>query len=74
MWWALTALGFSIAVFPFLTVIGFRGGLARPFGTAAALLLAFLPFKVTVGWAGLLLLLLLGWRAWHALAAPFTLL
>ncbi|PSC71122.1 H(+) Cl(-) exchange transporter 7 [Micractinium conductrix] len=47
VWWALTALGFSIAVFPFLTVIGFRGGLARPFGTAAALLLAFLPFKVT---------------------------
>lgn len=95
VWWGVSALGFFIACFPFLTgararqpqvvgragrvaapprigcprlrawrgrwtrhalltcfirpglaVIGFAGGLARPFGASLAAILAFLPFKV----------------------------
>lgn len=58
VWWAMAALGFFIMVLPFETVVGFRGGMARPAGAAVALILAFLPFKVAtlgrviaVGWA-----------------------
>ncbi|KAL4430647.1 hypothetical protein ABPG75_005903 [Micractinium tetrahymenae] len=46
VWWGVSALGFFIACFPFLTVIGFTGGLARPFGASLAAVLSFLPFKV----------------------------
>lgn len=54
----MSALGFSIFVFPFLTVVGFRNGLLAPFAASLALLLAFLPFKVGKG-AGLGL-----WSRW----------
>ncbi len=46
MWWAMSALGFSVLVFPFQTYIGFRSGMARPFAAALLIILAFLPFKV----------------------------
>eukprot|EP00887_Chlorella_sp_A99_P006046 scaffold22.g6046.t1 len=45
VWWAVSALGFSIMVFPFLTIIGFRNGVAYPFAAALIMTLAFLPFK-----------------------------
>lgn len=46
VWWAMSALGFSIFVFPFLTVVGFRNGMKAPFFAALSLILLFLPFKV----------------------------
>lgn len=52
VWWAMSSLGFFIAVFPHLTVVGFRGGMARPFAAALALILLFLPFKAGAGRGG----------------------
>jgi hypothetical protein len=45
VWWAMSALGFFVAVLPFVTLTGFRHGLLRPFAAALALILLFLPFK-----------------------------
>lgn len=45
VWWAMSALGFFVAVLPFVTVTGFRNGLLRPFVASLALILLFLPFK-----------------------------
>lgn len=47
VWWAVSALGFTIMVFPFLSVIGFREGMAAPFTASLALMLLFLPFKAS---------------------------
>lgn len=47
VWWAMSALGFFVAVLPFVTVTGFRNGLLRPFVASLALILLFLPFKAT---------------------------
>lgn len=49
VWWAMSALGFFVAVLPFVTITGFRHGLLRPFCAALALILLFLPFKVRIG-------------------------
>ena len=58
VWWAMAALGFFVAAFPGLTVVGFTAGLTRPAAAAAALMAASLPGQA--GWAPL--------PAW---AAPF---
>lgn len=58
VWWAMSALGFFVAVLPFVTITGFRHGLLRPFVASLALVLLFLPFKARLFalcsvWAGL---------------------
>lgn len=52
VWWGVSALGFFIACLPFVTTVGFRGGLWRPYLACLAAVLAFAPFKARRGRGG----------------------